>query len=212
MSIICSILEYNSWEKIHKIVKSGKMSETSWTVGDTKTLTINNATKTATLIGINHDGENTATFMVMDSIGDYTMNSTNTNAGGWKDSNMRNWLNSDIYNSMIDVKDYIKEVDKYTNNIGYQGNTVTVTSDKVFLSSPKEAGFICPLWYSDYNDVFDNEGTSYEWFINNAISDYFWLRSPDFNYSNFFFSYNNGRLGNDNVNSYYSVFPTFVIG
>lgn len=107
---VSSTLEENDWETIQQIVSAGKTAEAGWKVGDTKTVTINSEEKVATLIGTNHDGENTATFMIMSNIGSHNMNSESNeyphgdNIGGWRDSELRAWLNSEIYNSMSNKK------------------------------------------------------------------------------------------------------------
>ena len=44
------------------------------------------------IIGLDHDGENTATFMITDYDQLFTMNTTATNEGGWENSNLRNVL------------------------------------------------------------------------------------------------------------------------
>lgn len=215
------ILENNSWETIQQVIKEGKVAEAGWSVGDTKTLEINGQTKNATLIGVNHDGENTATFMVMESIGNRVMNSQRTNLGGWEASEMREWLNNDIYNSMTDVKDYIKTVDKLTDNVGYysysennEPREATVTSDKVFLLSPVEAGVGWQIW-SDYPylDAFNGEGTIYDWFETNSLEgSMYWLRSPvSFLMKGLFFNCD-GTLFDYYANYTSGVLPAFVIG
>ena len=223
-------LEQYTWAEVQQIVQAGAATEYGFTVGSTKTLQINNATKTATIIGLNHDGSNTATFMIVSSggIGYQYMNPYDeefgygTNEGGWKDSAMREWLATDIYNSMTDVKDYIKPVTKLTNNIGYNGNTVSETSDKVFLLSPKECGIEWQMannyyWaWPDYVgiDALNAEGTTYEWFANGGYIDfYFWLRSPYSDSVNYFFSYYYGDLVGDGIADFENtVCPAFVIG
>ena len=211
-------LEEYTWAEVQQIVQAGKATEYGFAVGGTKTLSINGATKTATIIGLNHDGSNTATFMIVSSggIGYHVMNTDRTNAGGWKNSNMRDWLNSDIYNSMSN-KDCIKEVPKMTNNTGYQGTTATSTSDKVFLLSPKEAGVADDIaglsWYpEEYKRVLETEGTTYTWFETNTVGGWFWLRSPDSSDDSNFFSYDNGGLNDGGAGREGTVCPAFVIG
>lgn len=215
-------LEQYSWEEVRNIIAAGKATEYGFAVGQTKTLSINEATKTATIIGLNHDGSNTATFMILSSggIGLHVMNTDYTNAGGWEASEIRTWLNEDIYDTMSN-KDYIKSVDKMTNNIGYQGNTTTPTSDKVFLLSPKEAGIEWQVADSNYWDwsayvgmnALNSEGTTYEWFESNTVDVWFWLRSPYSDNSDHFFYYSSGFLDLDIVvDSKYPVCPAFVIG
>ncbi len=221
MSTVSSTLADNDWSTIQKVVRTGKIAEAGWKVGDTKTLTINGTTKTATIIGIDHDGENTATFMITEvgGIGVRVMNSVSTNIGGWETSEIRTWLNGDVYDSMTDVAPYIKSVTKMTNNIGYNGNSVSDTSDKVFLLSPKEIGVewqITGHWaMPDYvgMDALNTEGTIYKWFADGGkILDWFWLRSPISNGNNYFFSYDNGNLDCKNADYEDTVCPAFVIG
>ncbi len=233
LSTINLDLATNTWEEVYKVVSSGKAAEAGWKVGDTKTVTIDtdidydgtweSNTMTATLIGINHDGENTATFMIMERIGIRAINSESTNVGGWEASEIRAWLNSDVYNSMRDVKEYIKTVDKLTDNIGYSETALITdrlskTQDKVFLLSPVEWGLTCPSSYSNYVDVFINEGTTYEWFMTNTVDASFWLRSPYSNDKSGFFYYEysefdkEGYISYDTVLSRDRVFPAFVIG
>ena len=205
-------LEQYSWEEVRNIVTSGKAGEYGFAVGGTKTLSINGAAKTATIIGLNHDGENTATFMVMSSIATCTMTSDGKNAGGWEQSAMRTWLNSTVLDSMSN-KNQIKVVNKKTNNTGYQSTSITETSDSVFLLSPIECGFDCPTSYEEYSVLFNAEGSVYEWFNGHSINTYVWLRSATATNKNNFFCYgNDGKLYGSAADNEYSVFPAFVIG
>ena len=214
-------LEEYTWAEVQQIVQAGKATEYGFAVGGTKTLSINGATKTATIIGLNHDGSNTATFMIVSSggIGYHVMNTDYTNAGGWEDSEMREWLNGNIYNSMSN-KDYIKTVTKMTNNIGYNGNSVTGTQDKVFLLSPKEAGVEWQMADSNYwnwsgypgMNALNSEGSTYTWFATNTVGDYFWLRSPRSDIDDVFFDYGYGGLGSGIASYGVTVCPAFVIG
>ena len=211
-------LEQYTWAEVRDIIAAGKATEYGFAVGGTKTLSINGATKTATIVGLNHDGSNTATFMIVSSggIGYHVMNTDYTNAGGWEASEMRAWLNGNIYNSMSN-KDCVKTVTKMTNNTGYQGTTATSTSDKVFLLSPKEAGVADDIagwsWYpEEYKPVLETEGTTYTWFETNTVDCRFSLRSPNSDDSYFFFSYNHGDLHYVDADGGSTVCPAFVIG
>ena len=207
-------LEEYTWAEVQQIVQSGKATEYGFTVGSTKTLQINGFTKAATIIGLNHqgDGNNTATFMVMDSIATRNMTSDGKNAGGWEQSAMRTWLNSTVLDSMSN-KNQIKTVNKKTNNTGYQSTSATETSDRVFLLSPIECGFDCPASYEAYSALFNAEGSVYEWFNGRSTNTYIWLRSATATNENNFFCYgNDGKLYGSAAGNEYSVFPAFVIG
>jgi hypothetical protein len=192
------------------------VSEAGWAIGATKSFVVDGQTKTATLIGIDHDTTGTTTWMITTTggIGYHAMNSFWTNDGGWQDSEMRTWLNGYIYESMTDTKAYIKEVSKDTNNIGYNGNSVSATNDKVFLLSQKEAGVSNNWNWSDYPgmNALNNEGTTYEWLESNTVGDWFWLRSPSSYSSDSFFYYYYGDLGCNSADIAYTVCPAFVIG
>ena len=219
LSTVNTDLVTNTWADVQKVAQSGKAGD-YYSIGDTKTLQINGATKTATIIGINHEGVNGITFMIVssDGIGNHTMNTADINAGGWEASEMHTWLNEDIYNSMSN-KDYIKEVTKMTNNIGENGNSVTGTQDKVFLLSPKEAGVEWVIadedcGWPDYPgmNALNNEGTIYEWFESNTVDGWFWLRSPYSAANNSFFRYSCSSLESTVATVENTVCPAFVIG
>ena len=208
----CKTLEQYSWEEVRDIIASGKAEEYGFAIGGAKTLQINGDTKTATIIGLNHDGNNTATFIILEGIGSHVMNTGYTNNGGWEASEMRAWLNGDIHNGMNN-KDYIKPVNKMTNNVGYGGNSVSETSDKVFLLSSKECGFSCPSWNDKYSTIFNEEGTAYEWFVKGGfVDDCFWLRSPYSGANSVFLRYDYAYLDTYHANNEYTVCPAFVIG
>lgn len=221
-------LEQYTWAEVQQIVQAGKASEYGFEVGQTKTLTISvrrwnsmgnleliPTTKTATIIGLDHDGGNTATFMMLSYDGSGSggaMNSDWTNAGGWEASEMRSWLNGEILNSMSN-KDQIKTVTKMTNNTGYQGATATPTTDRIFLLSPIECGFSClSSWYGSYSAAFNAEGSVYEWFNNNTIDGDFWLRSPNSKSDCSFFFYSYGDLIYYSAQESWAIYSAFVIG
>ena len=211
-------LEQYTWEEVRDIVTAGKAGEYGFAVGGTKTLQINDATKTATIIGLNHDGSNTATFMILSEggIGTYKMNDERTNVGGWEASKMRTWLNNDIFNSMIDTKDYIKTTIKMTSNID---ESVTSTLDNVFLLSVKECGEINSLNNNGsvpyaYMSQLESEGETYELFLNGIpINEQAWTRSRYINNNNggFFFCKLNG-IPSGPAAIQRAVYPAFVIG
>lgn len=230
----------NDWATIRDVIASGKAQEMGWELGSTKDVTINGSTYTATLIGLNHDGNNTGTFMVLSSggIGQHCMNESiggdrpYTNAGGWKSSAMREWLNGEIYESMTDVKDYIKAVPKLTNNVGGAKTTpiVSETNDKVFLLSVNEIGKAGSLLSDDGSvisawserDVLSTsqEGSPYEWFTRGdnwtntgtTLAGRAWLRSPTAENPYLFFHYQSSSPGAYFATYKLTVCPAFVIG
>ncbi|WP_432315448.1 DUF6273 domain-containing protein, partial [Collinsella aerofaciens] len=141
------------------------------------------------------------TFLTTSTTISSRMNATETNAGGWEKSELRQKMNSgEIWNLMpSDFQSKVKNVKKLTNNVGggsaNKNAAVTATSDRMFLLSYSE---IVPTsyWASSYPWT-SSEGTQYEAFkgkvTNNysdndclKIGDYWWERSVSPNYSAFF--------------------------
>ena len=164
------------------------------------------------IIGINHDnladgsGKAGLTFLTTSTTINARMNATDTNAGGWERSELRQKMNSgEIWKLMpSDLQSKVKSVKKLTNNVGGadKNAAVTATSDKLFLLSYSE---IVPTsyWASSYPWT-SSEGTQYEAFKGKVTNNYsgneilkigrlWWERSvrPD-NSNRFLIVYANG--------------------
>jgi len=226
MSTVSSILAENDWATIQKVIKAGKIAEAGWNIGDTTpSFTINGTTKTAKIIGINQDGTNTVTFMVSSDItngAEKPMNADGRNIGGWKDSEMRTWLNGSVYNNMTpELKNIIKSVNKISNS-GYTTTGTNSTKDYLFLLSVNEVGITNHFekngwtWYEEYKSDLYNEGNVYAYFLDSSnILDFgtlFWLRSANCNSEKGFFYTTSGKLGYQYVDGLDRVIPAFVIG
>jgi len=182
------------------------------------------------IIGINHDnladgnGKAGLTFLTTSTTISSRMNATNTNAGGWEKSELRQKMNSgEIWKLMpSDLQSKVKSVTKLTNNVnGTDKNAaVTATSDKLFLLSYSE---IVPTsyWASSYPWT-SSEGTQYEAFkgkvTNNylgneslKIGGYWWERSvfPHYSFSFLFVSTNGAPSFSNNATTSYCVCPAF---
>ena len=106
-----------SWETIINNVRSGNID--NYNVGDTKTVdmgtfgthTLRIANKSTPVECLTTGFSQTACGFVLefaDIITNHVMNSTDTNAGGWPASEMRTYVNSDIYNALpTDLKNGI---------------------------------------------------------------------------------------------------------
>lgn len=113
-------------------------------VGNSKAMTINGTDYQIDIIGKNHDtytagGTAPLTFQLHDCYTDTKqMNSSDTNAGGWTDCEMRNTHLPAILALMpSEVQDGIKEVNKLT-SAGSQSSTINTTADNLFLLSEIE--------------------------------------------------------------------------
>ena len=164
----------NSWETIIAACRSGDVPD-SWAIGNSKNMTINGTDYQIDIIGKNHDdyadgsGKAPLTFQMHNSYGTaYAMNSTSTNAGGWKKCAMRNTHLPAILALMpTEVQSGIREVSKRR------------TSDKLFLLSEVEV-------FNSTENSATGEGSQYAYYgasgstvktLNgNATS--WWLRSP----------------------------------
>lgn len=178
----------NSWADIAVACQNNEVPDT-WSVGDTKTMTINGAEYDVAIIGKNYDtyadgsGVAPLTFMLIKSIGVAAMNSTNTTDGGWPASEMRSMLHETVINTLEDdVKNNIKAVKKTTvaGKEDQTGNSLVYdkSEDKLFLLSDEE---------------FSSSSTRYEYFnethfnsSNPLYNKYWWLRSPWSNYKGMF--------------------------
>ena len=130
------------------------------------------------------------------------MNSANTNTNGWAAMPLRTTLNGTVYES-LSIKNYIKAVNKeYITT--YNTGAKSTCSDKLWLLSCGE------IWDNGYNGgntrgfAAATEGSQYKYYKTNLGSiaynsstnvikkpnvsraDYWWLRSPYVNYSNYF--------------------------
>ena len=198
-------------KKYNLTTADGKLDGTQ-----TKSVTLSNGMQTAVqIVGFAHDdktdgGKAGITFIFKDCIGDRTMNSTNTNAGGWEASEMRSYLNSEGLNLLpSDLKQKVVSVNKLTNNVGQTQDvsSVTKTVDKLWLFSFVElAGNVnqsdFSSSYGHIADIFNGEGAKYKLFrdVNvdnfnsnsilektfNGQSDGWWERSPLPDYSGYF--------------------------
>ena len=142
----------------------------------------NGQTLTYRIIGINHDdladgsGKAGLTFLTTSRSFTSRMNATDTNAGGWEKSELRQKMNGgEIWNFMpSDLQSKVKPVKKLTNNVGggdaNKNASVTATSDRLFLLSYSE---IVPTsyWASSYPWT-SSEGTQYEAFKGKVTNNY----------------------------------------
>lgn len=149
-------------------------------IGETKTIKIDDYECKIRCIGLNHDdlvsgGKARTTWQVINlfsfdfSASRWQMNSTNTNAGGWKECELRNKLNTDIFPTITDeegnnLSNRIKQVIKRTANGGSQNGTeIVATNDYLFLPSVVEL-FGTTYTNFDTSNLYAHpgEGTQYE--------------------------------------------------
>ena len=179
LSFVSSTLNDNDWSVIQSVSDAGKGASywsigdrkaitLNGTVG---ALTLSSVTTYAFIIGFNHnssvEGANRIHFQLAKTAlsggtdvalcdsyygntgGGFRMNTSNTNSGGWKSSNMRTALcgtSLSSYSGTIlavipaALRAVLKSVTKYTNNTGNStaASAVTATTDYFFLLSEYE--------------------------------------------------------------------------
>lgn len=174
----------NDWSAIIAACHSGSVPST-WVVGNSKTMTINGASYQVDIIGKNHDtyasgGKAPLTFQLHDCYADEkSMNSSDTNSGGWTSCAMRSTHLPAILALMpTEVQNGIREVNKLT-SAGSQSSTINTTADKLFLLSEVEI-----FGSTSYSAA--GEGTQYDYYKagnrkvkkrNGSAADW-WERSP----------------------------------
>ena len=177
-----------SWSRI-KCLSNRTGYRQFFSVGDTKDITLKNGEKiTMRIIGIRHDitpdGHKAAlTWEMVDFMEDrHVMNKSCTNEGGWASSEMRRYLNEDVFALLPDdVQDVIRPVIKTTYCGGKKTGKVS-TVDKLFLLSEHERygrKFYSAgdegRWYQWYR----REGVSYAKKYPDGDSGWGWMRSPN---------------------------------
>lgn len=175
----------NSWAAIIKACQEKQVPST-WNVGDSCNMTINNKTYAIDIIGKNHDdyadgsGKAPLTFQLHDCYADEKdMNSSDTNSGGWKNSAMRTTHLPAILALMpTEVQNGIREVSKKA-SVGGESSTIETVSDKLFLLSEVEI-------FGSIRNSEAGEGTQYDYYKadnsqakkRNGSAASWWERSP----------------------------------
>ena len=146
----------DSWETIVANVKAGNTS--AYKVGDTKEIALTGFTNTeensnglytirvannSTPEECNTEGfsQTACGFVIefVDIITERTMNSSDTNVGGWPASEMRTYVNNDIYNALPEgLKENIINTKVVSSHGSTDGETNFTSEDKIYLLSTKE--------------------------------------------------------------------------
>ncbi len=189
--------ESDSWSTIAANVKSGNTSK--YNVGDTKEVDLGSLGKHMVRISnmsecTNGETSETACGFVVefaDIITQHQFNSTETNVGGWKDSEMRTYVNSTIYNALpSDLQNIILTTKVISGHGSTSGETNFETQDKLYLLNAQEVWstnkYDTSVGTSKQLDYYKNQGvtaSSYAGAIKqyNGRNDYWWLRSASSN-------------------------------
>lgn len=202
----------SGWQEIKEILDSGKAKEV-FEIGDEREETLITGEKiTLVILGFGQDekvsgGKINMTIGLKNLMdGDFEMNLTNTNEGGWEKSRMRTVYMERVFKLLPEeLRNIIVPVKKST-SAGGGSTDITVSEDKLFLFSLAEIYSPRGISKSDNSnisgnaDTYQEEGTQYEYFKellgdadpyddneeiikrkdNGSGSAYsWWLRSPD---------------------------------
>lgn len=143
VQMLSPTLANNTWAQIAAASEAGVAAST-WSVGDTKNITVGGETLTVEIVGFNHDdlasgGKAGITFGLKNLMANTRqMNSSSTNAGGFTGSDMYDWLQGTLLNSLpSDLRAVLKSVNKKT-SAGSQSSTINTNAMKIFLFSEIE--------------------------------------------------------------------------
>ena len=155
----------DSWATIAANVKSGNTSK--YNVGDTKEVDLGELGKHTVRISNmsaceSETSETACGFVVefADVITKQPFNSTNTNVGGWRDSELRTYINGTIYNALPSDLQNVITTTKVISGHGTSGHGSTSgetnfeTQDKLYLLNVKE------VWNGNSYDASNIAGTS----------------------------------------------------
>ena len=223
----------DSWATIATNVKAGKAS--AYQVGDTKTVDMGSlGTHTVRVANtsscINGETSKTACGFVVefaDIVSKQSMNSTNTNVGGWPASSMRTYVNGTIYNALPGELQNVIATTTVVSGHGKSDSSNFTSTDKLYLLSTKEVwgkdGTSGVIKYDTAEtetrqlDYYKNKGvttSNYSETIKqyNGSNDYWWLRSAPSDSTNYFFPVNfGGAWTNTSAYNAYGVAPAFRI-
>lgn len=142
------------------------------------------------IIGHNHDdladnsGKSPLTFFCVDLPQIlHRMNETSTNEGGWKDSEMREFVNGELFNALPDaLRSIINPVYKISDG-GASNKMLVTTTDSCWLASYNEVGLTNGSYNLSgqgelYSSIFSNNKESRKKYItNDTATGGWWLRS-----------------------------------
>ena len=154
----------------------------------------------------------------VDIITNHNMNSTSTNVGGWPATEMRTYVNNDIYNSLpTDLKKGIISTTVVSGHGATTGETNFTSIDKLYLPSTKELNFDMDWdsaktttrvfdYYLSHNSSSDR-GKKY-----NGSSVLWWIRTASINGLYFGYVPPGGNPTTSSASISYGVSPAFRIG
>ena len=186
----------DSWATIQNAVQTGNTSK--YNVGDTKEVDLGSfGTRTVRISNMSacttETSETACGFVVefANIIAEREFNSTETNVGGWKDSEMRTYINNTIYNALpSELQGVITTTKVISGHGNTAGETNFETQDKLYLLSVKEvygeAKYDTVDTETKQLDFYKNNGTTTSNYSAagkgravNGTNNLWWLRTPN---------------------------------
>ena len=162
----------DSWQTIQKVVQTNNTN--LYNIGDTKEVDLGSfGTHTVRISNMSKctNGETSETacgFVIefADIITKRLMNATDTNSGGWRDSEMRTYVNNIVYESLPNELQKIISTTKVISGHGSTNGEINYeTVDKLYLLSTKE------IYGTKYNyDALDTETKQLDYYKNKNVS------------------------------------------
>lgn len=183
------------------------------------------------IIAYNHDdladgsGKAVLTFLCKDlPTFEHKMYNNQTNSGGWKDSDMRAFVNGEVFDGMpTELQNVIRPVSKISDG-GANSKTLVTTEDKCWVPSYDEVGFANNrtdnLWGQGvrYADTFgygsDGNVSRIKYLSDDYTSGRWWLRTSSYGSSSVLFLrvQNSGGVQTDGLWNSYPVAFGFCVG
>ena len=223
----------DSWEAIQKAIKLGNTSK--YKVGDTKIVDMGSfGTQTVRISNMSlcTNGEISETacgFVVefVDVITDHDFKTTETNIGGWKDSDIRAYINNSLFNSLPSDLQKVISSTKVISSHGNSEEENFESKDKLYLLSCEEiyGDFASSTSYNDDTsvgiskqlDYYKNKGVTTKNYSGakkqkNKVDSSFWLRSAKYsNTTNFLRIRYYGGLSDSSASNSDGISPAFRI-
>ncbi len=230
-----STFSTDSWATIVSSVKAGNTR--GYKVGETKTIDLGTTYGTHTLRIANTTtpsecnasgfSQSACGFVLefADIILYKEFNSSTSNTGGWSSSELRTFINNDIYNALpVDLRNIIIDTIVVSGH-GKSDSTNFVTTDKLYLLAPKE---IFSNWSNSY-DTAKSLTRTFDYYISAGVTTsnysgakkykgtsayYWWLRSAYSTSNSDFFRVNRsgGWSGSNTATAANGISPAFRIG
>lgn len=196
----------SDWATIAELSENGQ-AQAFFSVGDEKTISLTTGEQvTLVILGFNHDdltsgGKAGMTIGMKNVLAtNYRMNDTNTNVGGWDESEMRTSTMATLLSQLpSDLQGVIKQVNKKA-TAGDASTSITTSADKLWLLAEVEVDGTTEAGYADEGEQYEywktvKDGTvaadriKYSSNGGGSALDW-WLRSPFLGDRNYFWFIN----------------------